>query len=150
MSESDIVKSANISDGTVPKITFDSAINYWQHFQRMVMGSSMQLEQYLIASKELRYYQRKIKDSLKQYQLSHIDFEVLHYLYKGLDQPGLIATKAELNKSQITRSMRCLEGLNLMEYDLVDHDRRARVIKITNKGKRLYTQFVQSMKNSDL
>ncbi len=150
MNELNIVTSVNISDETVPKITFDSARNNWQHFQQKVMGNSMQLEQYLVFSKELRQYQREIKDSLKLYQLSHIDFEVLHYLYVGLTQPGFIASEADLNKPQVTRSMRCLEKLNLMEYDLVEHDRRVRVVKITNKGKRLYTQLVQSIKRINL
>ena len=144
------VTSASISDKTVSKITFDSAINNWQHSQSNAMGDSMQLEQYLMASRNLRLYQRQTKDSLKLYQLSHIDFEVLHYLHKGLTQPGLIANEAVLNKPQITRSMRCLEELSLMEYDLVDHDRRARIIRITNKGKRLYAQLVQSVKNLNL
>ena len=150
MNDLNIVSSVNISDETVPKITFDSVSNNWHHFQRKVMGNSMQLEQYLLISKELRQYQRKIKDSLKLYQLSHIDFEVLHYLYEGLTQPGIIASEAVLNKPQVTRSMRCLEKLNLMEYDLVEHDRRVRVIKITNKGKYLYTQLVQSINNINL
>ncbi len=114
------------------------------------MGNSMQLEQYLVVSKELRQYQRKIKDSFKLYQLSHIDFEVLHYLYEGITQPSLIVNEAVLNKPQITRSLRCLEELNLIEYDLVEHDRRARVVKITNKGKRLYAQLVQSIKSINL
>ncbi len=144
------VTSVSISNKTVPKATFDSAINNWQHLKLSAMvGDSMQLEQYLIASRELRQFQRKIKDRLKLYRLSHIDFEVLHYLYQGFSQPGMIATEAILNKPQITRSMRCLEELNLMEYELVDHDRRARVIRITNKGKRLYNQLVHSIKNMD-
>ncbi len=107
----------------------------------------MRLEQYLASSRELRQYQRQIKDSLKLYRLSHIDFEVLHYLHQGFTQPGQIANEAFLNKPQITRSMRYLEELNLMEYDLVEYDRRARAIQITNKGKRLYGQLVQSIKN---
>ena len=107
MNELNIVSSVNISDETVPKITFDSASNNWQHFQWKVMGNSMQLEKYLVVSKELRQYQRKIKDSLRLYQLSHIDFEVLHYLYERLNQPGLIASETVLNKPQVTRSMRC-------------------------------------------
>ena len=114
------------------------------------MGNYMYLEHYLIALKEIRQYQRQIKNSLKLYELSHIDFEVLHYLYKGQTQPGQIATKAILNKSQITRSMRSLEDLNLMEYEFVDHDRRARVIRITNKGKRIYSQLVQSLKKLNI
>ena len=150
MSKLNKVTSASISNRTVPKVTFDSATNNWHHSQRKAMGDMMTLDQYLVVSKELRQYQRKIKNHLKLYQLSHIDFEVLHYLHKGLAQPGLIANEAILNKPQITRSMRYLEELNLMEYELVDHDRRARIIRITSKGKRLYIQLVHSIKNLDL
>ena len=141
------VTSASISNKTVLKATFDSAINNWQHLLLSAKGNLMQLEQYLATSRELRQYQRQIKDRLKLCRLSRIDFEVLHYLHQGFTQPGLIANGAILNKSQITRSMRCLEELNLMEYDFVDHDRRARIIQITSNGKRLYRQLVESMKN---
>ena len=81
------VTSASISNKTVLKATFDSAINNWQHLLLSAKGNLMQLEQYLATSRELRQYQRQIKDRLKLCRLSRIDFEVLHYLHQGFTQP---------------------------------------------------------------
>ncbi len=110
----------------------------------------LELEDYFAILKKVRAYQRQIKNSIKVYQLSHIDFEVLHYLYQKFVQPGVIAKEAVLNKPQLTRSMRCLEDLHLMEYNFVENDRRARVIQITNKGQELYEQIVCSLINIGL
>lgn len=99
-------------------------------------------------------WQRRIKQSLEEYNLSHSQFVILAILLwleenKQPQTQSIIIQLSKLDKMTVSKALKVLVSLSLVSRKECLEDTRAKLVELTSKGKKLVSKLIPIVEDID-